>query len=1347
MGQYEELDEAYYEIYKAPYYILDLETTGLNPRINTILGVALATSKKQWYFKTRGDGGIPLNVIREKFRPVLADPLRLCIGHNLKFDIQFLMVAGFDFQNNIGDTMILAHMLDENRSGSGRLRLKGKGSLTDELFDVVLEEYGETALAGTLFGKDEAIYARDDVRWTYKCWRKLSPSLKRQGIYKLFHDVAMPTVKILAEMELTGLTLDIEYMQKYQRVVEAEIMAKEKEIYAIVGHKFNIGSADQLGEILYNEMKVEPLPGMLPGKSGNLSTAEEVISKFASQYPIAQAILDWRGLSKLITTYIMPLIKRAKMDENHRIYSTMLQTGTVTGRFCVAGDTLLETSEGLVAIEDLDLTKHTETTILTHRGNWKPVLRKVYKGEELMYEVSTESGKVIKCTKRHRFYSGEKWVELQDIKIGDGVVTYGVESGCLSKTRREYYGDIKQGVFWGGIAITGVITRGAQERGRESHSVLSSQTCLGGLLSSSNKGEGEHQLLQSLERKQARGAGKTVSYTTVRGSGEIVKTGFGCIPDSARVDNNGFFSSSKLKELWFDRAQSCAEKVAVLNAGIRSFTGAVQYGDWVEGRELPSRPISFLQRLVRSILKYIGFKGCYKGVVESALSSSKQRVDTKKPYLLVGESVRGTIIQRVTPTRCATYTLSEGGALLGGFFDRQFSGRGGWGVPQDGFTDTGAGRSKESVFGRKQLSGIPFYRQRCFIKHHGVCATGTGFSSDRVVSIKPVGVLGVWDIEVEDDHSYVGNGFVNHNSSSNPNMQNLPRQKDSIRRAFVAPKGKKLLITDYSQLELRVMAHRSQDPKMLEVYRTGGDIHQLTQDSLQLAERTVAKNCVVEGTYVHTASGYRAIESLGDADDGEWVDVDVPIVSYDGVRNATRFYNGGEQECVRVETELGFDCVQTLDHEVPVVRNGQLLLIQTKDLCVGDNAVIKVGADVHGDADADAVSVPELELDVVKQLPDVLLNATWERKREFFRAYFESNGCIKNDGVVSATSKSKKLIQQIQFEMLNIGIVGAVCECNVPSYGSYWTWSSRNVSLFMERVGFVSQRKVFAAAQLRVKGRRSVQYLDGFEKDLNLMRESLSGVDRDKITECVTHNIRFGDTRMTANVVSAMSDTMRFMHTNGLYTVKVRAITPVGKRQVYDLYEPVHKVMVTNGIVNGDCNFGLVYGLSPEGLKRTLWAKARLSKTIKECQTWRWRFFQTYEGVPKYHAKIEQQLQEKGYVTNLFGRRRRLKELAGRDYGSALRQAINFTIQSSAADLMLIAMRNFRRDLERMRLYDSDFNGVKLLMQVHDELVMEVPEHLINETIVLVRNAMENCVQLSVPLEAEPKVGDNWDAK
>jgi DNA polymerase-1 len=169
-------------------------------------------------------------------------------------------------------------------------------------------------------------------------------------------------------------------------------------------------------------------------------------------------------------------------------------------------------------------------------------------------------------------------------------------------------------------------------------------------------------------------------------------------------------------------------------------------------------------------------------------------------------------------------------------------------------------------------------------------------------------------------------------------------------------------------------------------------------------------------------------------------------------------------------------------------------------------------------------------------------------------------------------------------------------------------------------------------------------------------------------------------------------------------------------------------------------NFGLIYGMGPQTFQANLWKTARIALSIADCQKFDRAFFAKYSAIKDYHDEVDQFLRKHKYVQTLTHRRRHLGDAMKANYGSALRQAINFTVQGLGADIVKIAMRNFQRELTKKRVDNELWEEVFMVMQVHDEIVIEAPLEIAQEASDLLKHCMETAVTLSIPLIAEPKI-------
>lgn len=266
---------------------------------------------------------------------LFTSPDMTLVLHNAKFDLQVLATSGLDMIHGeedggsrkcrLADTMIAAWLLQPDR-------LEGSYSL---------EKQAETYLhlKGTEFADivpknstfldlpvDKAYpYAAEDADFTLQLWSFYEPRLKEAGFEKLF-ELEMRVLPVLTSMERNGIRLEKKPLEEYGTELKSKIVALQSEIYSLVGHEFNIASPKQLGTVLFDELQ---LPHGKKTKSG-YSTDTSVLEELAAAHPVPQKILEYRGMAKLLSTYVETLPSLA--DANSRIHTSFIQTGTATGR-------------------------------------------------------------------------------------------------------------------------------------------------------------------------------------------------------------------------------------------------------------------------------------------------------------------------------------------------------------------------------------------------------------------------------------------------------------------------------------------------------------------------------------------------------------------------------------------------------------------------------------------------------------------------------------------------------------------------------------------------------------------------------------------------------------------------------------------------------------------------------------------------------------------------------------------------------------------------------------------------------------------------------------------------------
>ena len=308
-------------------FCFDTETTSLETRDANLVGIAFSIKKGEaWYVSCLES---PEEIIAE-FKDVLENPSIQKIGQNLKYDIQILRNYGIHVQGKIFDTM-LAHFLLDPESGSGM----------DLLADTYLnyKTISYESLVGPKGRKQKTIdqiepekvadYACEDADITLQLKEALVSKVEERQLQSLLHDVEEPLSFVLADMEYEGVKVDTPALEKMSVELDEISRAAQQAIFDEAGVEFNIGSPKQLGEILFDRMKLVEKPKKT--KTGQYATGEDILSKMAGEHPIAAKILEFREYQKLKSTYVDALPKLISPNSN-RIHTDYRQTVAATGR-------------------------------------------------------------------------------------------------------------------------------------------------------------------------------------------------------------------------------------------------------------------------------------------------------------------------------------------------------------------------------------------------------------------------------------------------------------------------------------------------------------------------------------------------------------------------------------------------------------------------------------------------------------------------------------------------------------------------------------------------------------------------------------------------------------------------------------------------------------------------------------------------------------------------------------------------------------------------------------------------------------------------------------------------------
>ena len=343
VGDEESLDKLVANLSKAAAITLDVETTSTDAMAAELVGMALTDREGRGYYVPVGhravisdqlsvtSGQLPLDYVLEKLKPVLEDESIAKYAHNSKYDLTVLARHGVQLKGLSFDTMIAEWLADP---ASRNLSLKNLawarlGVEMKPITDLIGSGKKQITMAQVPIAQ-VARYACTDVDMTHRLVKMLESELREKQLWPLFTEVEMPLVPVLADMEMRGVKLDVEYLEEMSRQLHRQLSALEREIQEMVGYSFNVNSTQQLSDALFIKLGLSA-QGVPKTKSGHYSTAASVLEKLRGQHPVIELILEHRELAKLKSTYVDALPLLVNKDTG-RVHTSYNQTGTVTGR-------------------------------------------------------------------------------------------------------------------------------------------------------------------------------------------------------------------------------------------------------------------------------------------------------------------------------------------------------------------------------------------------------------------------------------------------------------------------------------------------------------------------------------------------------------------------------------------------------------------------------------------------------------------------------------------------------------------------------------------------------------------------------------------------------------------------------------------------------------------------------------------------------------------------------------------------------------------------------------------------------------------------------------------------------
>jgi DNA polymerase-1 len=309
----------------------DTETTGIDALNAELVGMSFSWQKGEAFYVPFPENQEEAQILVDKFKPFFESENIEKIGQNIKYDLKILSNYGIQIKGKLFDTMIAHYLINpdmrHNMDVLSETYLKyspksiedligKKGKNQKSMRDVALEDIKE--------------YAAEDADITLQLKEHFQPILEKVGTKKLFDEIEIPLIPVLADMENEGINLDVPFLKEMSVEMAKESAALEQKIYETAGEKFNLASPKQLGDIIFDKMKIGGAK-QKKTKTGQYATGEEVLSYLANEHQIVKDILEWRQMVKLQSTYIDALPNQVDATTG-RVHTDYMQTVAATGR-------------------------------------------------------------------------------------------------------------------------------------------------------------------------------------------------------------------------------------------------------------------------------------------------------------------------------------------------------------------------------------------------------------------------------------------------------------------------------------------------------------------------------------------------------------------------------------------------------------------------------------------------------------------------------------------------------------------------------------------------------------------------------------------------------------------------------------------------------------------------------------------------------------------------------------------------------------------------------------------------------------------------------------------------------
>jgi DNA polymerase-1 len=309
----------------------DTETTNIDANLAELVGMSFSVKPGEAYWVPCPPERDETHKLLTAFKPLFDDASKTWIGQNLKYDLLVMKWYGMEFKGKLFDTMLAHYVIEpDGKRGMDQLSTKYLGYEPIHIEELIGKKGKQQGNMRDVELEKITDYAAEDADITLQLKEVFAPMLAQKEVEKVFNEVENPLVPVLADMEFEGIRIDEEFLRSYSKELEKDAAEAEKKVFEIAGVRFNLASPKQLGEVLFDKLKLDP--SAKKTKTGQYQTGEDILQKLAAKgHPIAEEIITFRELTKLKSTYVdaLPQLINPKTG---RVHTTYGQAVAVTGR-------------------------------------------------------------------------------------------------------------------------------------------------------------------------------------------------------------------------------------------------------------------------------------------------------------------------------------------------------------------------------------------------------------------------------------------------------------------------------------------------------------------------------------------------------------------------------------------------------------------------------------------------------------------------------------------------------------------------------------------------------------------------------------------------------------------------------------------------------------------------------------------------------------------------------------------------------------------------------------------------------------------------------------------------------